>query len=149
MKSFSILAAALLLGFATAAAQAGAANAAEPATLTVTFKGIKAPTGAILFTVVSSEAAYDGKAPAAAQDMAPVTGDNVSRTFSGLAPGRYAIKAFHDVDGDGKMGTNPFGMPTEPFAFSNNAVGNMGPAKWEAAAFEVKAGDNTHAIDID
>lgn len=149
MKSLSILAAAILLGFATAAAQAGAANAAEPASLTVTFKGVKAKTGAILFTVVSSEAAYDGKAPAAAQDMLPVTGDTVSKTFSGLAPGRYAIKAFHDVDGDGKMGTNPFGMPTEPFAFSNNAVGAMGPAKWEAAAFEVQAGDNTHAIDID
>ncbi|MBU1377534.1 MAG: DUF2141 domain-containing protein [Alphaproteobacteria bacterium] len=148
MKSLSILAAAFVLGFTAAAAQAGAANAADTASLTVTFKGVKEKTGAILFTVVSEEG-YDGKAPAVAQDMLPVSADTVSKTFTGLAPGRYAIKAFHDVNGDGKMGTNPFGMPVEPFAFSNNAVGNMGPAKWEAAAFEVKAGANTQSIDID
>ena len=79
---------------------------------------------------------------------APVSGETASH-FKDLAPGRYAIKAFHDVNGDGKMATNPFGMPTEPFAFSNNAHGNMGPAKWADAAFEVKAGANTQTIDID
>ena len=149
MKSLSILAAAIVLGFASAAAQAGAAHAAEPSSLTVTFKGLQQKTGAILFTVVNSEAAYNGKAPAAAQAILQVSGDTATKTFDGLAPGRYAIKAFHDVDGDGKMGTNPFGIPTEPFAFSNNAVIAMGPPKWEAAAFEVKAGANTQSIDID
>jgi uncharacterized protein (DUF2141 family) len=28
-------------------------------------------------------------------------------------------------------------MPTEPFAFSNNAKGRFGPAKWDDARFEV------------
>jgi uncharacterized protein (DUF2141 family) len=149
MKSLSILAAAFVLGFVSAAAQAGAAYAAEPASITVTFKGLKQGAGAILFTVVSSEEAYNGKGAAVTQAILPVSGDAVSKTFEGLAPGRYAIKAFHDVNGDGKMGTNPFGMPTEPFAFSNNAAPNMGPPKWEAAAFEVKAGANTQSIDID
>ncbi|MNR30585.1 hypothetical protein D3C85_1480510 [compost metagenome] len=54
-----------------------------------------------------------------------------------LPAGAYGMKAFHDVNGNGKMDTNPFGMPSEPFAFSNNAVGNMGPAKWDRARFEV------------
>jgi uncharacterized protein (DUF2141 family) len=81
--------------------------------------------------------------------MVSATGDAVTATFNGLAPGQYAIRAFHDVDGDGKMGANPFGIPTEPYAFSNNAAGVMGPPKWSAAAFEVKAGANTHAIKID
>ena len=35
------------------------------------------------------------------------------------------------------MGRNPFGMPTEPFAFTNNAVGNMGPASWDRARVAV------------
>lgn len=149
MKSLSILAAAFVLGFASAAAQAGAASAADTATLTVTFQGLKQKTGAVLFTVVNSETAYDGKAPVAAQAILKVSGDTAVRTFTGLAPGRYAIKAFHDLDGDGKMSTNPFGVPTEPFAFSNNAPIMMGPPKWDAAAFEVKAGANAHSIDID
>ena len=68
--------------------------------------------------------------------------------FTGLAPGRYAVKAFHDVNGDGKMAANPFGVPTEPYAFSNNAKGMMGPPKWTDAAFEVTAGQNTHVITL-
>ena len=49
------------------------------------------------------------------------------------------MKSFHDLNGNGRMDSNPFGMPTEPFAFSNNARGNMGPAPWSAAAFDVAA----------
>ena len=131
------------------AALTPAARAADTASLTVTFSGLKATTGAILFTVVNSEAAYGDKAPATAQAMLPVSASSATRVITGLAPGRYAIKAFHDVNGDGKMGANPFGIPTEPFAFSNNAVGNMGPAKWADASFDVKAGDNVHTITID
>ena len=35
------------------------------------------------------------------------------------------------------MDANPFGLPTEPYGFSNNAVGNMGPASWDRARFTV------------
>ena len=35
------------------------------------------------------------------------------------------------------MDLNPFGIPTEPYAFSNNAIGNMGPARWGQARFTV------------
>lgn len=125
-----------------------AQNAAD-ATLTISFQDIKAPKGAILFVLVDSEAAYEDKAGPVAQDQLAVSGGAVSRTLTGLAPGRYAIKAFHDLDGDGKMATNPFGMPTEPFAFSNGAEAMMGPPSWAAAAFEVKPGANAHAITID
>src|SRR4029453_5368117 len=98
---------AVVLAFATVA------QAAEPVgELTVTFQGLKAKTGAVMMSLVASEEAYADKAPPKAQAMLPVSGDTASTTFKGLAPGRYAIKAFHDVNGDGKMGANPFGMPT-------------------------------------
>ena len=145
MKTLPLVAS-LLLGLASIAP---AARAAEAASLTVTFKALKNTTGAILFAVVNSEEAYNDKAPAIAQIILPVAGDAATRVLPDLAPGRYAIKAFHDVNGDGKMNANPFGMPTEPFAFSNNAVANMGPAKWADASFEVTAGANIHSIDID
>lgn len=125
------------------------ARGAEPAALNVTFKGIKTPTGAVMVALFPSEAAYDGKAPGAGQAMLKVGGDAVTATFNGLAPGRYAVKAFHDVNGDGKLGQNPFGIPTEPFAFSNNARAMMGPPTWADASFEVKAGANIQTIEID
>lgn len=122
-----------------------AASAAEPASLTVTFTGLEAR-GAVNFVLVNSAEAYGDKAPPVVADRIAVTGPAASHTFPGLPPGRYAIKAFHDVDGDGKMATNPFGMPTEPFGFSNNARAAMGPPSWEQAGFEVTAGSNTHTI---
>jgi uncharacterized protein (DUF2141 family) len=125
-----------------------AAPAVHAADLTVTFKGFKAKSGSVMVALAAGETAYD-IGPASAQAMVKVDGDTATTVFKGLAPGRYGIKAFHDVDGDGKMATNPFGMPTEPFAFSNNAHGAMGPAKWADAGFEVVEGANVQTIDID
>lgn len=57
------------------------------------------------------------------------------------------MKAFHDVNGDGKMNANPFGIPIEPVAFSNNAAPNMGAPNWDRTHFIVR-GETTHAINI-
>ena len=116
--------------------------------ITIVFTGISTPTGAVLFSVYDSEAAFDGEGKPVRAASVPATGTSVETVLAGLPAGRYAIKAFHDIDGDMKMAINPFGMPTEPFAFSNDAVGNRGPAKWGAAAFTVTAGSNRHTITI-
>jgi uncharacterized protein (DUF2141 family) len=57
------------------------------------------------------------------------------------------VKAFHDVNDDGKMNLNPFGVPIEPVAFSNNAPANMGPAGWERAKITV-SGNAAQTIQI-
>ncbi len=154
MTTSRIKTAALLLSIATLQAAAftliplGSAHAQDTASVTVTFNGIQTPAGAIMAGVYDSEAAFAGGAPVKGVRL-EVTGGEVSTVITGLTPGRYAIKAFHDVDGDGRMGTNPFGMPTEPYAASNNARGNMGPPAWSDAAFEVPAGETAQSITID
>jgi uncharacterized protein (DUF2141 family) len=130
-------------------AQAQEAVVAESGELTITFQGITQPTGEIRGQLFASEAGWRGKEQAVAAFILPVSGATAATTVSGLKPGTYAVKSFHDVDGDGKMGANPFGMPTEPFAFSNDAKGAFGPADWADAAFEVGAGQTAHAITID
>ena len=45
----------------------------------------------------------------------------VGSASDGLPDGDYAVRAFHDLNGDGKMNTNPFGMPVEPDEYSQNA----------------------------
>lgn len=135
-------------GCGTARAEAAATTPASNATLTVTFEQIEAPSGQILLSLYDSETAHDAGGKPVRAAMAKVEGKTVSVIFEGLAPGRYAIKAFHDVDGDGKMKTNPFGMPLEPFAFSNNAKPQGGPALWQAASFDVPAGASETRIAI-
>lgn len=106
---------------------------AAATTITLDFD-TAAPTGKVMVALYDSEAAYSGGAPVASA-MVDVAAGQHSAVFADLPAGDYAAKTFHDVDGDGKMNTNPFGMPTEPFAFSNNAHGNMGPARWDVAHF--------------
>ena len=131
------------------AALAATAAAAQEASLTVAFAGVKAHKGKMMGVLFDSQAAYDGKGEAVRAFAVAADGATIEERLPGLKPGRYAIRVFHDLDGDGKMGLNPFGVPTEPFAFSNDAKGMMGPASWDAAAFEVKAGDNVQTSHID
>lgn len=95
-----------------------------------------AQTGAVMIALYDSEASYAQGAPLRAVRLDIVGGERQA-VVEGLPAGTYGIKAFHDVNGNGKMDTNPFGMPVEPYAFSNNAVGNMGPAGWDRARFTV------------
>jgi uncharacterized protein (DUF2141 family) len=135
MRMFLAIAAALF------AAPAAAAD------LDLRFSGIETPTGAIMAVVFASEADYAAGKPARAV-LVPATGATAAKLVAGLPPGRYAVKAFHDIDGNGEMAVNPFGQPVEPFAFSNNAVANMGPATWAAAAFDLAAEGTIQTIVI-
>ena len=144
MTNFKTIIAAISLNIpAITAAHAASA----PAKLEVAFTGVEIQKGAIMMGVYDSEDAYNtGKSMNGARVVADKA--DVAALIEGLPAGRYAIKAFHDIDGDGKMSSNPFGMPTEPFAFSNNAKGAMGPATWADAAFDVTGSETKISITI-
>jgi uncharacterized protein (DUF2141 family) len=152
----NIILATLLATTISTAALSGSALADETfskegvtgeANITVTLNGIKDIQGVITAGLYNSENAYKkgGTVRGARTD---VKADTVTFSYTNLPDGEYAIKLFHDVDGDGEMGSNLFGIPTEPFAFSNNAVGMMGPAKWADAKFTVSGSKTTQAITL-
>ena len=66
--------------------------------------------------------------------------------FGNLEPGRYAAVAVDDEDGDGKLGENFLGVPTEPYGFSNAAQGFLGPPTFDAAAVALGGGDEAIRI---
>jgi uncharacterized protein (DUF2141 family) len=49
-----------------------------------------------------------------------VEGYIVHCEFKDLPDGNYAVAVFHDENMDKKLNTNLFGIPTEPYGFSNN-----------------------------
>lgn len=125
----------LPLLFATAALSAPAV--AQPADGSLRLNlDLGARTGRVMIALFDSQTAYDGRGAPVRQAMVDASADAVA-VFEGLPAGRYAAKMFHDVNGDGEMNVNPFGQPVEPYAFTNNAVGNMGPAGWDRAGVEV------------
>jgi len=136
----------LALALALAAPQVALAQApADDTALTLSFPDLKTRTGVIYIAVFDDPAAWaSGKAKrvaiASAADAAPTA------NLSGLAPGVYAARVFQDLDGDGKLDNNPFGLPVEPYGFSNGAQPNMGPPSFEDAAFTVAPGANLQSI---
>ena len=136
-----LAAAALMLAAAPAVAQDTTAD------ITFTFQ-VGHPTGQIMIALYDNEAAFDDGGAPVRRAAVPVSGDTAQVVFEDLPAGDYAAKLFHDLDGDNEMDTNPFGLPAEPYAFSNNARGNMGPARWDRAHFTV-AGDVAQTLDLD
>lgn len=121
-----------------------AAPLASASDLTVNVEGIAQAKGTIMMGLFD-EATYNGDGAVTGANL-KVEGASVTATFEGLVPGEYAVRLYHDINDDGEMNTNPFGIPTEPYAFSNDAKGRFGPAKWEAAKFIVEADGTTHTI---
>ena len=66
--------------------------------------------------------------------------------FSNLGPGRYAAVAFHDENGNGRLDRNFLGVPAEPYGFSNNVQGFLGPPAFDDAAMVLGDGDGAIRI---
>ena len=58
---------------------------------------------------------------------------------AGLQAGDYAFALYHDANGNGKLDRNPVGMPTEDYAFSNNAMGKRGAPRFDDARVSLPA----------
>jgi uncharacterized protein (DUF2141 family) len=103
--------------------------------------GLKQGAGNVYIAVYDSDSTWLGDDAVMAKKVAiadAMDGDLV-RTELQLPLGEYAISAFHDKDGDGELSTNLIGMPKEPTAMSNNALGKFGPPKFEDAKFTLGA----------
>ena len=120
----------------------GAIHAAPAATLALEVgDGIRAGEP-LLVAVYDSEANWMQKAAQSVRAQAPadLAKPGVHTvTINDLPPGRYAVMAYVDRNGNGKLDRGMFGRPTEPYGFSNGG-GAFGAPDFSDAAFEV-AGD--------
>lgn len=110
------------------AAAALAAEAARPASLSVTVTGLHSTKGKVIACLWRDKAGFPScaKSKTAQRISLPVSGATMQLAFPDLAPGRYAVTVEHDENGDGKMGRNFIGMPTEGVGASNNPGGMPG-----------------------
>lgn len=59
--------------------------------------------------------------------------------FKEIPFGEYAVAIFQDVNGNGKLDTGNFGIPSEPFAFSNNFRPKWGGPSFDKCKFQLTA----------
>jgi uncharacterized protein (DUF2141 family) len=123
-----------------AAVLAGPASAGDQSDLTVRAHGMRNSDGQVLCALFNGPDGFPDGESAVQGDRTRVSRGKATCEFKNLKPGVYAAAVFHDEDGDGQM-DSVLGIPTEGFAFSNNAKpGMFGPPSFKEAAFRVSGG---------
>ncbi len=107
------------------------------AELTVVVEDLRNADGDVRIALWSDPAGFTDPSAALVETGKKAQLGQVTFTFSGLPPGRYAIASFHDENGNGAFDRTILGLPKEGLGFSNGARVNLGPPTFEAAAVEI------------
>ena len=130
----AVLAASL---FVFAVVPAADAESISSGTLSVVPVGLESSRGSLLVQLSKVAASFEGEGEAFRSAEVKVVDGQAAVVFENIPHGDYALKVFHDENENQKLDTNFIGMPKEPIAMSNNAVGKFGPPKYEDAVFNL------------
>ena len=123
------------------------ARAEGPAGIAVTVDGVANATGRVLVAVCTRETFLGAECPYMGHAPAPA-GGTVEIVLEGLAPGTYAVQAFHDENENFDIDRSFLGMPVEGMGFSNDAPMNFGPPEFDKAKIELKHGRNETRLSL-
>ena len=113
--------------------------------LVVTVRGVDSAAGILRVAACPPDGYPDGTCRFIAR--APARIGTMELRITGLPEGRHGVSVYQDVDGDGKLGKDWLGRPTEPVGFGNDApIGRFGPPGFEAAAVEVPASGEVRTV---
>jgi uncharacterized protein (DUF2141 family) len=140
--AFAVGAACSLFG---AAAHSATADSAD---LTVDISGFKSTKGHAIAKLYKDGENVLGK-PSLLIKTA-IHGGKASVSFAGLKPGPYAVVVFQDLNDNGEIDHNLFGLPAEPLGFSNGFSPGIvaGMPSFPKLRFELGPKDKTISITV-
>jgi uncharacterized protein (DUF2141 family) len=127
-------------GRSSPASPAPSTSAPSRSTITVRIQGLRNDRGTVLVAIYDNERSFAKKRDPLAGAEAPPKNRGAVVVFSDIKPGRYALAFFQDENNNKDLDTSLLGVPTEPFGFSRDAVGRVGPPSFAAAAIVIPAG---------
>lgn len=116
--------------------------------LKVLIVGLENDEGEVRIALFDSKDSYSAEGKPSQEVSVFIKDKKAECTFKGIPYGTYAIKLYHDKNGNGKLDMNFMGIPNEPYGFSNNAREEFGPTKWEDAKFTVNSKNMTMEITV-
>ena len=137
-----------MLSLAFAAALVFVAGPASAARIIVTIDGLHTAQGTVFVGLYASPAKFLQGNQADAQRRVKASTGPITVAFDNLAPGAYAVGAFHDENGNDHLDTNFLGLPVEGYALSNGVRAVMSKPTFQQAAFTVSNGDKPVALHI-
>lgn len=111
-------------------------------TLTIEIKGLKGATGNIQLGIYNKAKGFATNKNVYLGKIIKVKSTTVIIKLPNLPYGNYAIAAYHDVNGNGKLDKNFFGVPTELYGFSNDARGMVSAPDFKDAKFAVSSSNS-------
>ena len=104
----------------------------DTGSLALSIQNLETAGGEVHIALYGNEADFMETEKRIAGLVIPVKSRETLQVTLGSFPfGSYAIAVFHDLNKNGKLDKNTLGIPTEPYAFSNNPK-----IKWRAPAFQ-------------
>ncbi len=122
------------------------ADSPKKINLTIEVQNVRAIKGVVYFALFRPGKDFPEGKPVEGKKV-DVNNAQVHTTFS-VEPGEYAIAVFHDENSNGKMDKRLFGIPKEPYGFSNNFRPKLSAPKFSDCGFSVGDGGKTIHIKL-
>lgn len=122
----------------------GAPCMAEPegnqsaGSLRVEVAGLLSSQGSVVFALYDSAERYKKHTKAFLSSSLPIIDRTCIWQVDSLPYGEYAVMLYHDENMNGKLDSNLFHVPQEPYGFSNNKRGLLMPASFSDSKFSLQ-----------
>lgn len=90
----------------------------KKATLTITIQNIQSKTGTVRIALMKACKKFPDCKPENTA-IIDAKSSSVQKAFN-VEPGEYAVAVYHDRNANGELDKRIFGIPKEPYGFSNN-----------------------------
>lgn len=114
--------------------------------LTLTISNIKYIEGNLEIGLFNSGDRFLESGRAYRKISIPVKSDSETFVIKDLPPGEYAISLYHDKNSNGVCDRNFFGIPKEPYGFSNNYRPKFSAPTYADCKFELIS---DHSLEIE
>jgi uncharacterized protein (DUF2141 family) len=107
--------------------------------------------GEIAYLVFASPRGFpNDRTKALKRGLVPVPPNNAPVVIDAgeLAPGRYAVSVYEDVNANQNLDMGILGIPKEPVGASNNPAPHFGPPHFDECAFNMGNSDQKIAISL-
>ncbi|RIV17864.1 DUF2141 domain-containing protein [Fibrisoma montanum] len=119
---------------------------AAKATLLIDVQNVRQTKGLVNIALFKACAGFPECKPFDVRQIKP-TGASVEATFS-VEPGEYAVAVYHDANANGVLDKRMFGIPKEPYGFSNNFRPVMSAPKFSDCKIQVNADGKSISIKL-
>ena len=137
----TLLSSGLLLGATPARAPSKATE-----TVTVVISALASPQSVVKLNFYNAADKFLQKGQQAMRLVVKPEGKTEISVPVELAPGEWAVALTQDTNDNGKLDKNFLGIPTEPYAFSNNVRPHLAAPKFEECKFMVSGPGKVVAI---